>query len=128
MPELPEVETVRSLIADQALNRRIVAVDDADAFVCHPHTRGQLRDALVGRTLTSAWRRGKAMWCETSGENGSPEPGPSWVSTSAWEAGSSSRQATGRRWGAGAGPQRFSAAERDAVSGGNAIATYGLKL
>ena len=76
MPELPEVETVRSLIADQALNRRIVAVDDADAFVCRPHTPGQLRDALVGRTLTSAWRRGKTMWCETSGVNGSPEPGP----------------------------------------------------
>ena len=30
--------------------------------------------------------------------------------------------------GGSAGPQRFSAAERDAVSGGNAIATYGLKL
>ncbi len=76
MPELPEVETARSLIADQALNRRIAAVDDADAFVCRPHTRGQLRDALVGRTLTSARRRGKTMWCETSGLNGSPEPGP----------------------------------------------------
>ena len=76
MPELPEVETARSLIADQALNRRIVAVDDADAFVCRPHTPGQLRDALVGRTLTSARRRGKTMWCETSGVNGSPEPGP----------------------------------------------------
>ena len=76
MPELPEVETARGLIADQALNRRIVAVDDADAFVCRPHTPGQLRDALVGRTLTSARRRGKTMWCETSGVNGSPEPGP----------------------------------------------------
>ena len=76
MPELPEVETARSLIADQALNRRIVAVDDADAFVRRPHTPGQLRDALVGRTLTSARRRGKTMWCETSGVNGSPEPGP----------------------------------------------------
>ena len=76
MPELPEVEAARGLIADQALNRRIVAVDDADAFVCRPHTPGQLRDALVGRTLTSARRRGKTMWCETSGVNGSPEPGP----------------------------------------------------
>ena len=76
MPELPEVETARSLIGDQALNRRIVAVDDADAFVRRPHTPGQLRDALVGRTLTSARRRGKTMWCETSGVNGSPEPGP----------------------------------------------------
>ena len=76
MPELPEVETARSLIAGQALHRRIVGVDDADTFVCRPHTPGQLRDALTGRTLTSAQRRGKTMWCETSGLDGSAEPGP----------------------------------------------------
>ena len=76
MPELPEVETARSLIAEQALHRRIVGVDDADTFVCRPHTPGQLREALTGRTLISAQRRGKTMWCETSGLNGSAEPGP----------------------------------------------------
>jgi formamidopyrimidine-DNA glycosylase len=76
MPELPEVETARSLIADQALHRRITGVDDADTFVCRPHAPGQLRDALVGRTLTAARRRGKTMWIETSGTGGSPEPGP----------------------------------------------------
>ena len=76
MPELPEVETARSLIAGQALHRRIVGVDDADTFVCRPHTPGQLRDALTGRTLASAQRRGKTMWCETSGLDGSAEPGP----------------------------------------------------
>ena len=76
MPELPEVETARSLIAGQALHRRIVGVDDADTFVCRPHTPGQLRDALTGRTLISAQRRGKTMWCETSGLDGSAEPGP----------------------------------------------------
>ena len=76
MPELPEVETARSLIAGQALHRRIVGVDDADTFVCRPHTPGQLRAALTGRTLTSAQRRGKTMWCETSGLDGSAEPGP----------------------------------------------------
>src|ERR1700689_3767153 len=68
MPELPEVETARSLIADQALHRRIVAVDDTDTFVCRPHVPGQLRDALVGRELISARRRGKTMWFETSGD------------------------------------------------------------
>ncbi len=62
MPELPEVETARSLIAEQALGRRIVGVDDADTFVTRPHSPGQLRDALTGRTLTSAQRRGKTMW------------------------------------------------------------------
>ncbi len=41
MPELPEVENARRLIADQALGRRIVAVDDADAFVCRPHSPGE---------------------------------------------------------------------------------------
>jgi formamidopyrimidine-DNA glycosylase len=76
MPELPEVETARSLIAARALGRRIVAVDDADTFVCRPHSPGQLRDALVGRRLTVARRRGKTMWCETSGVGRSPTPGP----------------------------------------------------
>jgi formamidopyrimidine-DNA glycosylase len=76
VPELPEVETARSLIADQALHRRIVGVDDTDAFVCRPHSPGQLRDALTGRTLTAARRRGKTMWCETSGAGRSTTPGP----------------------------------------------------
>jgi formamidopyrimidine-DNA glycosylase len=76
VPELPEVETARSLIADQALGRRIVTVDDADSFVCRPHSPGELRDALTGRTLTAARRRGKTMWCETSGIGDAAEPGP----------------------------------------------------
>ena len=69
MPELPEVETARRLIADEALHRRIADVDDSDTFVCRPHSPGELRAALTGRMLTAARRRGKAMWCETS-DNG----------------------------------------------------------
>ena len=78
MPELPEVETARKLIADAALHRRIVAVDDTDTFVCRPHAPGELRAALTGRTLIAAHRRGKTMWCETSGLEGpdSGEKGP----------------------------------------------------
>lgn len=76
MAELPEAESARSLIAGRALRRRIAGVDDADTFVCRPHSPGQLRDALVGRMLTSARRRGKAMWCETSGVGRSGAPGP----------------------------------------------------
>jgi formamidopyrimidine-DNA glycosylase len=76
MPELPEVETARRLIADQALGRRIVAVDDTDTFVCRPHSPGELREALTGRMLTAAHRRGKAMWFETSGLGRSAVPGP----------------------------------------------------
>jgi formamidopyrimidine-DNA glycosylase len=66
MPELPEVETARRLIAEEALDRRIVDVDDTDTFVCRPHSPGEIRGALTGRTLIAARRRGKAMWCETS--------------------------------------------------------------
>jgi formamidopyrimidine-DNA glycosylase len=76
VPELPEVETARRLIADRALHRRIVGVDDADTYVCRPHSPGQLRDALTGRMLTAAHRRGKTMWSETSGVGGSDTPGP----------------------------------------------------
>jgi len=76
MPELPEVEIARRLIADLALGRRIVGVDDADTFVCRPHSPGELRAALTGRILTAAYRRGKTIWCETSGTDGSAGPGP----------------------------------------------------
>ncbi len=76
MPELPEVETARRLIADLALGRRIAGVDDADTFVCRPHSPGELRAALTGRTLTAAHRRGKLIWCATSGPYGSAGPGP----------------------------------------------------
>jgi formamidopyrimidine-DNA glycosylase len=75
VPELPEVENARRLIAEQALGRRIVGVDDADTFVCRPHSPGELRDALTGRMLSAAHRRGKAIWCETTGVLGGP-PGP----------------------------------------------------
>ncbi len=74
MPELPEVETARRLIAGEALHRRIVDVDDSDAFVCRPHAPGELRAALTGRMLTAARRRGKTMWCDTSGTDGSQGP------------------------------------------------------
>src|SRR4051794_5238636 len=65
MPELPEVESARAVIARAALDRRIVDVDDSDTFVCRPHAPGEIRAALVGRKLTEVHRRGKSMWCET---------------------------------------------------------------
>lgn len=76
MPELPEVESARRLIAQTALHRRIVEVDDSDQFVCRPHAPGDIRTALVGRTLTAARRIGKSMWCETSPRPGEEAPGP----------------------------------------------------
>lgn len=65
MPELPEVERARALIAERALGRRIASVDDSDRYVCRPHQPGEIAAALTGRTLVQACRRGKAMWCET---------------------------------------------------------------
>jgi formamidopyrimidine-DNA glycosylase len=65
MPELPEVEAARALIAERALGREIVAVDDHDTYVCRPHAPGELAAALTGSRLTAARRRGKSIWCET---------------------------------------------------------------
>ena len=76
VPELPEVESARAAIEAAALERRIVDVDDSDGWVCRPHRPGEIREALVGRRLTAANRRGKSMACETSGMGRSPSPGP----------------------------------------------------
>jgi formamidopyrimidine-DNA glycosylase len=67
MPELPEVERARALIAERALGRPIASVDDSDTYVCRPHAPGELATALTGRTLTDARRIGKSMWVETDG-------------------------------------------------------------
>jgi formamidopyrimidine-DNA glycosylase len=67
VPELPEVEFARSVIERAALGRSITDVDDSDGYVCRPHRPGQIRDALVGRQLVAAHRRGKSMWCDTDG-------------------------------------------------------------
>src|SRR6266700_2316978 len=75
MPELPEVEIARSLIADRALHRRIVDVDDSDSYVRRPHSPGELRSALTGRSLTAAHRRGKTIWLETSPAGDGAAPG-----------------------------------------------------
>jgi formamidopyrimidine-DNA glycosylase len=73
MPELPEAERARALIADRALGRRIAAVDDGDIYVTRPHAPGELAAALLGRRLTSANRIGKTLWLETDG--GGPDLG-----------------------------------------------------
>jgi len=65
MPELPEVESARSVIERKGLRRRIVDVDDSDSYVCRPHPPGEIRHALLGGELIAAMRRGKSMWCQT---------------------------------------------------------------
>ncbi|HEX6027364.1 MAG TPA: DNA-formamidopyrimidine glycosylase family protein [Solirubrobacter sp.] len=64
MPELPEAERARQQI-QRVLGREIVAVDDADTYVCRPHAPGEIAAALIGRRLTAAHRRGKFLWAET---------------------------------------------------------------
>jgi formamidopyrimidine-DNA glycosylase len=76
MPELPEVESARAVIEQLALGRLITEVDDSDTYVCRPHRPGEIRAALTGRRLTTAHRRGKSMWCDTSGTDQLPGPGP----------------------------------------------------
>jgi formamidopyrimidine-DNA glycosylase len=66
VPELPEAERARQAI-ERALGREIVAVHDADTWVCRPHAPGEVEAALLGRRLTAAHRRGKFMWVETGG-------------------------------------------------------------
>jgi formamidopyrimidine-DNA glycosylase len=76
MPELPEVERARAAIEAAGLGRRIADVDDTDTYECRPHAPGEIRQALLGRALTAAHRRGKTMWCDTSGVRRSGTPGP----------------------------------------------------
>ena len=72
MPELPEAERARRAI-ERVLGRRIVAVDDSDTYVSRPHAPGEIADAITGRRLTAAHRRGKFLWVETDGDG--PELG-----------------------------------------------------
>lgn len=67
MPELPEVESARAVVEGGALGRTIADVDDSDSYECRPHAPGEIRSALLGRTLSAVHRRGKSMWCDTTG-------------------------------------------------------------
>lgn len=73
MPELPEVENARRVLAG-ALGRRIAEVDDRDGWVCRPHRPGDIAGALTGGTLTAAHRIGKMMWCDTVTADGGAGP------------------------------------------------------
>lgn len=70
MPELPEAERARAVIAERALGRRIVAVRDDDSYVARPHPPGEIAAALLGRRVTSANRIGKTLWLETDDGDG----------------------------------------------------------
>ena len=67
MPELPEVETVRAVLARHVLDREIAAVEVRGPLGVRVIRRqlggaDELAARLVGRSFTSAVRRGKFLW------------------------------------------------------------------
>jgi formamidopyrimidine-DNA glycosylase len=64
MPELPEAERARQTL-QEAVGRRIAAVDDGDTYVSRPHQPGEIADALTGQVVAGAHRRGKFLWLDT---------------------------------------------------------------
>jgi formamidopyrimidine-DNA glycosylase len=65
MPELPEVEWGRRLLARAAVGRRIAAVEAApDPIVFEGVPPARLRRALAGARVLAARRKGKHLWLE----------------------------------------------------------------
>jgi formamidopyrimidine-DNA glycosylase len=65
MPELPEVEAARRLLARTAVGRRIAAVRCApDPIVFQGVSPARVRRALLGRRVVAARRHGKHLWLE----------------------------------------------------------------
>src|SRR5690349_4840175 len=69
MPELPEVEVVRSGLDRWVLGRPIESVEVYNPRAIRRHTAGPLHfaEVLTGRTLLAAHRRGKYLWLPTDG-------------------------------------------------------------
>lgn len=69
MPELPEVERARGVLERAAVGRRVIAVRCAeDPIVFEGVDPETVTEALLGREVESAERRGKHVWIELSGE------------------------------------------------------------
>ncbi|HEX2902096.1 MAG TPA: bifunctional DNA-formamidopyrimidine glycosylase/DNA-(apurinic or apyrimidinic site) lyase [Jatrophihabitans sp.] len=69
MPELPEVETVRSGLARWVTGRRIAEVDSLHPRAVRRHLAGaeDLARRLTGHTISSVERRGKYLWLPLDG-------------------------------------------------------------
>ncbi|GAA3518629.1 bifunctional DNA-formamidopyrimidine glycosylase/DNA-(apurinic or apyrimidinic site) lyase [Actinocatenispora rupis] len=74
MPELPEVETVRSGLAKWVTGRRVSRVEVHHPRAVRRHAPGadHFAAGLVGRTITGVRRRGKYLWLPLDGPG---EPG-----------------------------------------------------
>ncbi|UFU01972.1 bifunctional DNA-formamidopyrimidine glycosylase/DNA-(apurinic or apyrimidinic site) lyase [Ruania suaedae] len=75
MPELPEVETVRSGLAAHVLGRPVTGVQVLRERAVRRQEGGaaELAALLTGRTFTAAVRRGKFCWLTMAGPDGEPE-------------------------------------------------------
>jgi formamidopyrimidine-DNA glycosylase len=67
MPELPDVEGFRRVIADHAVGRAVVRVDTADSGVLRGVTARQLNQAMRGHRFGVPERRGKLLVIRTDG-------------------------------------------------------------
>jgi formamidopyrimidine-DNA glycosylase len=67
MPELPDVEGFRAVLATHASGHRIARVDVADAGVLRGITARQLDDGLRGRRIAKPIRHGKWLIARTDG-------------------------------------------------------------
>ena len=72
MPELPEVETVRTGLAEHSVGRPVRAVRVVDARSLRRYLPGpaHFEAALTGRALRGAYRRGKYLWLTLSEADG----------------------------------------------------------
>lgn len=67
MPELPDVEGFRTVVAEHGTGHRISRVEVLDAGVLHAVRPRELDQALVGRRLGSPDRHGKWLLAHTDG-------------------------------------------------------------
>lgn len=69
MPELPEVETIRSQLAERITGRTIVQMEIVDPKFADPVAPEELMAAVTGRQIAAVTRRGKyLMWEFPDGE------------------------------------------------------------
>jgi formamidopyrimidine-DNA glycosylase len=68
VPELPEVETIRRQLAPHLEGRRLERLEVLDARWCEPAAPAEVEDAVRGRLIEAATRRGKYLVLELEDE------------------------------------------------------------
>ena len=61
MPELPEVETIRALLAPRLAGRELIRVDILDPRLTRPHDLFEVAEALEGDRIATVERHGKYL-------------------------------------------------------------------